>query len=143
MSAADFDLMHFLDAQEPVIERVLAELRAGAKRTHWMWFVFPQISGLGHSAMAQRYAIASLDEAIAYATHPVLGARLRDCTTLVLAVEGKQTHDIFGSPDDLKFHSCMTLFAHAAPEEPVFRDVLRRFFGGRENPQTVELLCAD
>jgi len=116
MTGAGFDLERFLDAQAPVIGQVQSELRAGTKRTHWMWFVFPQIAGLGHSAMAQRYAIASLDEAKAYAAHPVLGARLRDCTALVLAVEGKTVHQIFGSPDDLKFHSCMTLFARAAPE---------------------------
>src|SRR4029077_21032235 len=112
MTAAGFDLKRFLDAQAPVIDRVRSELRAGAKRSHWMWFVFPQIAGLGHSAMAQRYAIASLDEAKAYAAHPVLGARLRECTALVLAVEDKSVHAIFGSPDDLKFHSCMTLFVH-------------------------------
>jgi len=108
MTAAGFDLERFLDAQAPVIAQVQNELRAGAKRTHWMWFVFPQIAGLGRSAMAQRYAIASLDEAKAYADHPVLGARLRDCTALVLAVEGKSVHAIFDSPDDLKFYSCMT-----------------------------------
>jgi len=124
MSAAGFDLERFLDAQAPVIAQAQSELRAGAKRTHWMWFVFPQIAGLGHSAMAQRYAIASLDEAKAYAAHPVLGTRLRDCTALVLAVEDKSAHAIFGSPDDLKFHSCMTLFARAAPEEPLFRQAL-------------------
>lgn len=140
MTAAGFDLERFLDAQTPVIERVQSELRAGAKRTHWMWFIFPQIAGLGHSAMAQRYAIASCDEAKAYAAHPVLGTRLRDCTTLVLAVEDKTAHTIFGSPDDLKFHSCMTLFAHAAPEEPLFRQALERFFHGRQDPLTVARL---
>jgi len=105
-----------------------------------MWFVFPQIAGLGHSAMAQRYAIASLDEAKAYAAHPVLGARLRDCTALVLAVEDKTAHAIFGSPDDLKFHSCMTLFARAAPEEALFRQALKQFFRGRQDPLTVARL---
>ena len=140
MPAAGFDLQRFLDVQAPVIERVQSELRAGAKRTHWMWFVFPQIAGLGRSAMAQRHAIASLDEAKAYAAHPVLGARLRDCTALVLAVEGKAAHAIFGSPDDLKFHSCMTLFARAAPEEPLFNQALERFFSGREDPLTVKRL---
>ena len=140
MPAAGFDLERFLDAQASVIARVQSALRAGAKRTHWMWFVFPQIAGLGHSAMAERYAIASLDEAKAYAAHPVLGARLRECTALVLAVEGKAAHAIFGSPDDLKFHSCMTLFARAAPEEPLFAQALERFFSGREDPLTVERL---
>jgi len=140
MSAAGFDLERFLDAQAPVIAQAQSELRAGAKRTHWMWFVFPQIAGLGHSAMAQRYAIASLDEAKAYAAHPVLGTRLRDCTALVLAVEDKNAHAIFGSPDDLKFHSCMTLFARAAPEEPLFRQALERFFSGRQDPHTMTRL---
>ncbi len=137
MAAAGFDLQHFLDAQAPVIAQVQSELRAGAKRTHWMWFVFPQIAGLGHSAMAQRYAIVSLDEAKAYAAHPVLSARLRECTALVLAVEDKSVHAIFGSPDDLKFHSCMTLFARAAPEEPLFSQALERFFRGRDIRHTV------
>jgi len=140
MTAAGFDLERFLDAQAPVIAQVQSELRAGAKRTHWMWFVFPQIAGLGHSAMAQRYAIASLNEAKAYADHPVLGARLRDCTALVLGVEGKTVHAIFGTPDDLKFHSCMTLFARAAPEEPLFRQALKQLFRGRQDPLTVARL---
>ena len=140
MTAAGFDLERFIDAQVPVIARVQSELRAGTKRTHWMWFIFPQITGLGRSAMAQRYAIASLDEAKAYADHPELGTRLRDCTALVLAVEGKSVHAIFGSPDDLKFHSCMTLFAHAAPEEPLFRHALERFFNGRRDPLTLARL---
>ena len=140
MTGAGFDLERFLDAQAPVIAQVQSELRAGTKRTHWMWFVFPQIAGLGHSAMAQRYAIASLDEAKAYAAHPVLGARLCDCTALVLATEGKNIHQIFGSPDDLKFHSCMTLFARAAPEETLFRQALERFFGGRQDALTMAQL---
>jgi uncharacterized protein (DUF1810 family) len=116
-------------------------LRAGAKRSHWMWFVFPQVAGLGHSAMAQRYAIASLDEAKAYAAHPVLGARLRECTALVLAAEGRSVHDIFGSPDDLKFHSCVTLFARAASEEPVFLEALGRCFAGRQDSLTLQRLA--
>jgi len=140
MAATGFDLERFIDAQAPVIGRVRDELRAGTKRMHWMWFVFPQIAGLGHSAMAQHYAIASLDEAKAYAAHPVLGARLRDCTALVLAVEDKTAHAIFATPDDLKFHSCMTLFARAAPDEPLFRRALERFFSGREDAHTVARL---
>src|SRR5580692_6153851 len=112
MSGGDaFDLERFVTAQAPVIDRVRAELRAGSKRSHWMWFVFPQIAGLGSSAMAQRYAIASLDEAGAYLAHPVLGPRLRDCTALALDVAGRTAHQIFGNPDDLKFHSSLTLFA--------------------------------
>jgi uncharacterized protein (DUF1810 family) len=143
MAAADFDLDRFLDAQAPVIDRVRDELRAGVKRTHWMWFVFPQIAGLGHSAMAVRYAIASRNEAKAYVAHPVLGARLRECTALVLEVEGRSIHDIFGSPDDLKFHSSMTLFARAAPGEPTFRRALESHFGGREDPLTLARLAAN
>src|ERR1044072_813603 len=100
-----FDLQRFVDAQAPVYDRVLAELREGRKRSHWMWFVFPQIAGLGSSPMAQRYAIASRAEAAAYISHSLLGLRLRECTRLVNAVEGKAVHDIFGSPDDMKFHS--------------------------------------
>jgi uncharacterized protein (DUF1810 family) len=130
-------LARFLDAQAPVYTQVLAELRAGRKRSHWIWFVFPQIAGLGHSAMAQKYAIASLDEARAYLAHPVLGARLRECSGLVLAVEGRTVHDIFGSPDDMKFRSCMTLFQRADPAEPVFGQCLRQYFAGREDAQTL------
>ena len=111
MAADDpFDLQRFVDAQASVYERVRAELRNGRKQSHWMWFIFPQIAGLGHSAMAQRYAISSLREAEAYLKHPVLGPRLRECTRLMLRIEGKSAHDILGSPDDLKFHSSLTLF---------------------------------
>jgi uncharacterized protein (DUF1810 family) len=109
-----YSLQRFLDAQAPVYERVLGELRAGRKRSHWMWFVFPQIAGLGQSEMARRYAISSLAEAKTYREHPVLGARLRDCTALVNQVDGRSIDEIFGYPDDLKFHSSMTLFARAA-----------------------------
>jgi uncharacterized protein (DUF1810 family) len=137
-----FDLARFIDAQAGVIDTVRAELRAGRKTSHWMWFVFPQIAGLGHSAMAQRYAIASLAEAKAYAAHPVLGARLRECTSLVLAHRDKSVHDIFGSPDDFKFHSCVTLFAAAAPKEPVFRNALDQCFSGRGDPHTHTRLAA-
>ena len=138
MTAAALD--RFIDAQDRVLDCVRAELKSGRKRTHWMWFMFPQIGGLGHSAMAQRYAISSLDEAKAYIAHPVLGARLRECTALVLAAEGRAIHDIFGAPDDLKFHSCTTLFARAAPDEPLFRRALDRFFAGKEDRSTVERL---
>lgn len=135
-----FNLSRFVQAQSGVYEQVAAELRAGCKRSHWMWFVFPQLAGLGHSAMAQRYAIASLDEARAYLEHPVLGARLRECSALVLAVPGKTVHEIFGSPDDLKFHSSMTLFHRAAPAEAVFRDCLQSCFAGQEDRRTLALL---
>lgn len=135
-----FDLSRFVQAQAGVYEQALAELRTGRKRSHWMWFVFPQIAGLGHSAMAQRYAIASLDEARAYLEHPVLGARLRECSALVLAVPGKTVHEIFGAPDDLKFHSSMTLFHRTAPAEPLFDDCLRKYFSGQEDAPTLARL---
>jgi uncharacterized protein (DUF1810 family) len=133
-------LARFVDAQDRVIDQVRAELRSGRKQTHWMWFVFPQIAGLGRSAMAERYALASLDEARAYMAHPVLGARLRECTQLVFATSACSPFDVFGTPDDLKFNSCMTLFKHAAPHEPLFRRALDRFFEGREDPATLRKL---
>jgi len=132
------NLDRFLSAQAPVIEQVRVELRAGRKRGHWMWFVFPQIAGLGHSETARTFAIASLDEARAYLSHEVLGPRLRECAALVVAVEGRSVEEIFGTPDDLKFRSSMTLFAHAAPQEPVFREALKKYFGGVEDRATVE-----
>ena len=136
-----FDLGRFEVAQAPLMAQVLLELRAGDKRSHWMWFVFPQLAGLGHSPMAQRYAIASLDEARAYLAHPVLGPRLVECTGLVTAVTGRSVHEIFGSPDDMKFRSSMTLFARAAgPDQVVFREALSRYFGGAEDQRTVDLL---
>ena len=118
------NLERFVEAQAPVYPRALAELTAGRKQSHWMWFVFPQLSGLGRSPMAQHYAIHSLEEARSYLAHPLLGARLKECTSTVLGVIGKSAHEIFDTPDDLKFHSSMTLFAHAAPDEPLFRAAL-------------------
>ena len=135
-SNAPLDAQRFVDAQAPVIDRVRAELRAGRKRTHWMWFVFPQIAGLGNSAMAVRYAIGSLDEARAYLAHPILGPRLRECTQLVLAVQDRTIDAIFGHPDNLKFRSSMTLFAKAAPEERVFADALTKHFSGEMDERT-------
>jgi len=135
-----FDLERFVAAQSGVIERVRAELQSGRKQSHWMWFVFPQLAGLGFSPMAQRYAIASLDEARAYLAHHLLGARLRECTELVLAIHGKTAHEIFGSPDYLKFRSCLTLFAEAAPDEIVFNVALARYFAGAKDPRTLTLL---
>jgi uncharacterized protein (DUF1810 family) len=131
-----FDLQRFVDAQADIYERALAELREGRKRSHWMWFMFPQIDGLGHSTMAQTYAIRSLAEARAYLAHPVLGARLQKCTEAVLAVAGKSAHAIFGSPDDLKFQSSMTLFAHSAPNESLFRAALVEYFDGQDDQNT-------
>ncbi len=135
-----YDLQRFVGAQVPVIDRVRAELAEGRKRSHWMWFIFPQIAGLGFSAMAQRYAINSLDEARAYQDHPVLGPRLEDCTRLVLAVEGRSASDIFGWPDDMKFRSSMTLFAQAAPDNPVFAKALAKYFDGEADVETLRRL---
>ena len=120
--------------------QVRSELKAGRKTTHWMWFVFPQLAGLGFSHRARFYAIASLDEARAYIAHPVLGPRLVECAELVNAAEGRSAHDIFGSPDDLKFQSSMTLFALAAPDEVAFPTALDRCFGGRHDERTLDLL---
>ncbi|MGN6512644.1 MAG: DUF1810 domain-containing protein [Lysobacteraceae bacterium] len=134
------DLQRFVDAQAPIHATVIDELRAGRKASHWMWFVFPQLRGLGHSATAQHYGLASLDEARAYLAHPLLGPRLRECTGLVLRIEGRSAHAIFGSPDDLKFRSCMTLFGMVAPAENVFTQALDRYFGGEPDPRTIALL---
>ena len=134
---------HFVAAQAPVYAEVEAELRAGRKASHWMWFVFPQLLGLGHSEMSRRYALSSLADARAYLAHPLLGPRLRHCTGLVNAVEERSVHDIFGSPDDLKFHSSMTLFHLAAPEEGLFTTALGRYFAGREDRATLDLLEGD
>jgi uncharacterized protein (DUF1810 family) len=142
MAATDdpFDLQRFVDAQEPVYDRACAELRRGRKQSHWMWFIFPQIAGLGHSPMAQRYAISSLEEAKAYLEHLVLGARLRACTRLILAVEGRSAHQILGAPDDAKFRSCLTLFAYATADKQIFRDALQKYFDGEEDSLTVARL---
>jgi uncharacterized protein (DUF1810 family) len=133
-------LQRFLDAQAPVISTVMAELAAGEKRTHWMWFVFPQLAALGRSGTAKFYGLADLDEARAYLEHPVLGERLRACTRAVLAHRDRSAHAIFGTPDDLKFRSCVTLFGLAAPDEPLFRDALAAFYGGEADAATVELV---
>jgi uncharacterized protein (DUF1810 family) len=139
MNGDPHDLQRFIDAQESVIDTVRAELQAGRKRSHWMWFVFPQLKGLGSSSMAQHYGLASLEEARAYVQHPLLGARLKECCALMLQVPDRSAHDILGSPDDLKFHSCVTLFGLAAPHEPVFRQCLQRFWAGARDPRTVAL----
>lgn len=135
------NLHRFLDAQAPTYDTVLAELRAGRKSSHWIWFIFPQIAGLGHSAMAQRFAIASLDEAKAYLQHPVLGQRLRECTRLVLNVEGRSTEEIFPYPDNLKFRSCMTLFMRATTDNTIFKDALLRYFDGKPDQSTLDILA--
>ena len=137
----DFNLERFVDAQIGVYDTALAELRAGHKRTHWMWFIFPQIEGLGHSAMAQRYAIRSGDEAAAYLAHPVLGPRLRACAAAVASHHDRGVDEIFGHPDNLKFHSSMTLFADVAPHEAIFQTCLDQFFDGRADPATIDRLA--
>ena len=134
------DLQRFVDAQAPVYDQALAELHAGSKATHWMWFVFPQLKALGRSGTALRYGIADLREAQAYWQHPLLGPRLRTCAEAMLGVDGKSALQILGSPDDLKFRSSMTLFSHAAPDEPVFRQAIDKYFGGRADERTLELL---
>jgi uncharacterized protein (DUF1810 family) len=136
----EFDLDRFIQAQEPVMAQVRQELAAGRKRSHWMWFVFPQLAGLGHSAMARQYAISSLAEARAYLEHPLLGSRLVELTELVNQVKGRSIRDIFGSPDDLKFHSSMTLFSLARPDASAFREALERHFGGVMDKGTLEKL---
>lgn len=131
-----YDLERFVVEQDRVYERVTAELRQGLKTGHWIWFVFPQIAGLGFSDMSRRFAIASLDEARAYLAHPVLGARLRECAGIVLATRGRTAEEIFGPLDALKVRSCMTLFHRAAPEEPLFAEVLDRCYGGVADGET-------
>ncbi len=135
-----FDLQRFVDAQDPVYQDVLAELRAGRKVTHWMWFIFPQHRDLGRSAIAKHYGIASLAEAAAYLKHPVLGPRLKECTEIVLGLTGKTESDIFPYPDDLKFRSCMTLFAEVEAEGSVFDETVVKYFSGVADAATMELL---
>ncbi len=134
--ADPFDLQRFVNAQAPLYERVRQELKVGRKQGHWMWFIFPQIAGLGQSPMSIRFAIASLGEATAYLAHPVLGARLRECAQLTLDVEGKTARDIFGSVDEMKFRSSMTLFARAAPDEDIFQRCIDKYFAGAPDPAT-------
>lgn len=140
-----FDLRRFVEAQDPLYGTVIAELRNGAKRSHWMWFVFPQLRGLGRTSTAMRYGIASADEAKAYLAHEVLGARLRECARLVEAIEGRSADDVFGWPDTLKLRSSMTLFARVADDPDARTDfvrVLDKFYDGIEDDATVELLTA-
>ncbi len=135
-----FDLERFIRAQDPVYRNVLEELTRGRKQTHWMWFVFPQLAGLGSSAMSQRYAIGSRAEAKAYLAHFLLGTRLIECTRLVLAVQGRSINAILGAPDDAKFRSSMTLFG-AVSNEPVFGEALARYFAGERDAVTLEILA--
>ncbi|MGD0642258.1 MAG: DUF1810 domain-containing protein [Roseiarcus sp.] len=135
-----YNLTRFVDAQERTFERACAELQAGRKSGHWMWFVFPQIEGLGHSETARRFAISCRAEAEAYLKHPLLGARLRECVRLVNGVSGRSAHEVFGHPDDLKFHSSMTLFADVAADDAVFEEALRKYFAGQRDQLTIEKL---
>ncbi len=133
------DLSRFLDAQRYDYDTALREIRAGRKRSHWMWYIFPQIQGLGFSSTAQYYAIRDLEEAKDYLAHPVLGARLKEITAALLSLDGLSAHEIFGYPDDLKLRSCMTLFSLAAPDEPLFSDVIEKYYGGDADSRTVQL----
>lgn len=135
-----FDLSRFIAAQAGVYERALAELKRGEKRSHWMWFIFPQLVGLGRSSTAQFYAIKSINEAKAYLSHPVLGQRLIECSKALLPFKQKSASDIFGFPDDLKLRSSMTLFASASEPDSVFSRVLGQYFEGQADPRTLELL---
>jgi uncharacterized protein (DUF1810 family) len=138
-----YDLGRFVQAQRGAYERALSEITSGRKRTHWMWYIFPQVDGLGSSSTAKRYAIRSLDEARAYLDHPVLGPRLRQCAEAALRVEGRAAREVFGSPDDLKLRSCATLFACVSPTGSVFDRLLDRYYGGERDPRTLQLLGID
>ena len=136
------DLQIFVQAQEDIYEQALAELKNGSKESHWMWFVFPQIAGLGNSEMARKYAIPNLADAKAYLSHDLLGSRLRECTEAVLAVEGRTAHEIFGSPDDVKLKSCMTLFEVADGPGSVFSSILEKYFEGQRDERSLMILNA-
>jgi uncharacterized protein (DUF1810 family) len=135
-----FDLGRFVDAQAGDYARALDEIRSGRKRSHWMWYIFPQFDGLGFSPMSLRFSIKSLDEAAAYLAHPVLGPRLIECSEAALGVEGKSATEVFGSPDDLKLRSCATLFERASPSGSVFARLLDRYYAGRRDEQTLRLI---
>ena len=136
------DLQIFVQAQEDIYEQALAELKNGSKESHWMWFVFPQIAGLGNSEMARKYAIPNLADAKAYLSHDLLGSRLRECTEAVLAVEGRTAHEILGSPDDMKLKSCMTLFELADGPGSVFSSILEKYFEGQRDERSLTILNA-
>jgi uncharacterized protein (DUF1810 family) len=135
-----FDLGRFVKAQGSIYERVCAELRRGRKSSHWMWFIFPQLRGLGSSGMAEKFGIASREEAAAYLDHLLLGPRLKECTALVNQIEGRSIEQIFGYPDDLKFRSSMTLFAKVSGNDPVFEQALQKYFAGEPDSRTIEML---
>lgn len=140
------DLLHFVNAQAETYSQIVEELTAGRKRTHWMWFIFPQLAGLGHSAMAQRYAIWDIDQARRYLADPILGNRLRHDVSLILRHKGKSAPEILGSPDDLKFRSCLTLFCKAASDKSdksLFAEALDQFYNGQPDPRTLGLLGSE
>ena len=141
-STDQHDLSRFLDAQNGIYEQALGEIRAGRKRSHWMWFIFPQFAGLGFSPTSQHYAIKTISEARAYLEHPVLGARLVECAEAALSVHADTAREIFGSPDDLKLRSCATLFASVSPEGSVFHRVLDRFFDGAADQKTLAFVAS-
>jgi len=134
------NLKRFVAAQEKIFPTVIGELKAGKKRSHWMWFIFPQIDGLGRTETAKSYAIKSLDEAKAYIAHPLLGKRLQECTELVMEIDGKLANEIFGYPDDLKFRSSMTLFSRAAPQIDLFQQAIDKYYDGRQDGLTNKIL---
>ena len=140
MTPDPFDLERFLLAQEPDYARALSEIQAGRKRTHWMWYIFPQLQGLGGSWMSQRYAINGIEEAKAYLDYPILGARLRECAEAMLAVEGRSATEILGNPDDLKLRSCATLFGSVSGPGSVFERILKKYYGGTGDDKTLRLL---
>jgi uncharacterized protein (DUF1810 family) len=135
-----YDLNRFVQAQEDDYERALSELKSGRKRSHWMWYIFPQFDGLGFSTTSKRYSIKSVAEAKAYLSHPILGPRLTECVEAVLSVEGRSAHEIFGSPDDMKLRSCATLFASISPKSSIFDQLLEKFFQGERDGKTLRLL---
>jgi uncharacterized protein (DUF1810 family) len=138
-----YNLQRFVDAQQSIYENVRRELRSGSKRSHWMWFIFPQLRGLGRSNIAQLFAISSREEAAAYLEHPVLGARLRECSQFVAAIDGRSIEDIFGYPDYLKLRSSMTLFAQVAADNEVFNNCLQKYFNGEPDPATLAQLSSE
>jgi uncharacterized protein (DUF1810 family) len=139
-SLPQFDLNRFVTAQESCYDTVISELKAGDKRSHWMWFVFPQIAGLGTSVTARRYAITSMAEAKAYLSHPLLGSRLQECVSLLLQIQGKTAYQILSTPDDMKLQSCLSLFSLASPEEASFKEALDKYYEGDMDLRTIQLL---
>ena len=135
-----WDLERFVLAQQVNCEDALREMRCGRKQTHWMWYIFPQLRGLGRSAMSMRYGLDALEEARAYLAHPVLGPRLLECCEAVLKADSNDPWEVFGSPDNLKFCSCLTLFALAAPSVPIFEQLLDKFYGGQKDLRTIQIL---